>query len=621
MKNREMTFIEKARLFLLPLKSNKLLTFFSCIKFFTWWFNAIIGVLIIKWAVKAVEKNDIALLDYWTVLFVVLFFSYLVVGWVFRKSDWPYLYHNIEMWVYERYMPMFITLDNNYLESVGTWRLISILKEGVKVWVDQLSFMIKELTKITITGAFLIYLLSWISLFYAFSLIVGLVIMHALVVWIDSSAQKYRRVRTYEKWELSRNLVRMIMSRNEIIQNDTINNEMTHIYKSVEKVSQANDRINRSLFIIFNLVRILTLLLRVWILIIMWHWVFSWQYSLTDFVATMTMVLVFESFLFDSTEFYKNFTKEFVDIEKLWDTFESAPRLKWYSSGNTFVPKPQNIEIKNISYGYNDTKVFDNFSLTIEKWKKTALVWASGGGKTTLMKLIAGYLHPESGTITIMGNNLGETALKSYYPHIGYLTQDPSVFDATIRENLVSAVSSVSVISIESSVPVTTTRHLAGRTWKTEQDFSLRSTPLEMTETQELEKKLIEALRLAQCDFVFEMEKGLDTEIGERWVRLSWWQKQRLAIAKIFLKNPEIILLDEPTSALDSFSEEKITEALEALFRGRTVIVIAHRLQTVKKADDIIVIEDGMVKERGTHEVLTLKKWIYHKMLELQSGF
>lgn len=80
------------------------------------------------------------------------------------------------------------------------------------------------------------------------------------------------------------------------------------------------------------------------------------------------------------------------------------------------------------------------------------------------MKLIAGYLHPESGTITIMGNNLGETALKSYYPHIGYLTQDPSVFDATIRENLVSAVSSVSVISIESSVPVTTTRHLAGRT-------------------------------------------------------------------------------------------------------------------------------------------------------------
>lgn len=612
MKNREMTFIEKARLFLLPLKSNKLLTFFSCIKFFTWWFNAVIGVLIIKWAVKAVEKNDIALLDYWTTLFVILFCSYLVVGWVFRKSDWPYLYHKVEMWIYERYMPMFITLDNNYLESVGTWRLISILKEGVKVWVDQLSFMIKELTKITITGAFLIYLLSWISLFYAFSLVVGLVIMHTLVVWIDSSAQKYRRVRTYEKWELSRNLVRMIMSRNEIIQNDTINNEMTHIYESVQKVSQANDRINRSLFIIFNLVRILTLLLRLWILTIMWHWVFSWQYSLTDFVATMTMVLVFESFLFDSTEFYKNFTKEFVDIEKLWDTFESAPRLKWYSSGNTFAPKPQNIEIKNISYGYNDTKVFDDFSLTIERGKKTALVWASGGGKTTLMKLIAGYLHPESGTISVMGNKLDETALKSYYPHIGYLTQDPSVFDATIRENLVSA-----IVDKKTETQMTDTNENTSTSGTRKQKFTLSS----VTESVSQDEMLIRALKLAQCDFVFEMEEGLDTEIGERWVRLSWWQKQRLAIAKIFLKNPEIILLDEPTSALDSFSEEKITEALEALFRGRTVIVIAHRLQTVKKADDIIVIEDGMVKERGTHEALTLKKWIYHKMLELQSGF
>jgi ATP-binding cassette, subfamily B, putative efflux pump len=99
------------------------------------------------------------------------------------------------------------------------------------------------------------------------------------------------------------------------------------------------------------------------------------------------------------------------------------------------------------------------------------------------------------------------------------------------------------------------------------------------------------ALKLAHCDFVFDLEHGLDTEIGERGVRLSGGQKQRLAIAKIFLKDPEIILLDEPTSALDSFSEEAITEALDTLFKNRTVIIVAHRLQTVRKADDIIVIE------------------------------
>ena len=117
-----------------------------------------------------------------------------------------------------------------------------------------------------------------------------------------------------------------------------------------------------------------------------------------------------------------------------------------------------------------------------------------------------------------MGNQLDETALKSYYPHIGYLTQDPGVFDATIRENLVSVVStsvpSVSVISTESPVPMVTTRDPAlNLSRNTEQDFSLRSASLEMTETTELEQRLISALKLAQCDFVFDMEKGLDTEI------------------------------------------------------------------------------------------------------------
>lgn len=173
------------------------------------------------------------------------------------------------------------------------------------------------------------------------------------------------------------------------------------------------------------------------------------------------------------------------------------------------------------------------------------------------MKLIAGYLHPQSGSISVLGNQLDETALKTYYPHIGYLTQDPSVFDATIRENLVSVLNSSN----------------------------------QKKENSDQNSELERALRLAHCDFVFDLEHGLDTEIGERGVRLSGGQKQRLAIAKIFLKDPEIILLDEPTSALDSFSEEAITVALDELFKNRTVIIVAHRLQTVRKADDIIVIE------------------------------
>lgn len=355
----------------------------------------------------------------------------------------------------------------------------------------------------------------------------------------------------------------------------------------------------------------------------------------------MTILLMFETFLLDSIEFYKNFTKEFSTIESLWEAIDNWPPIKGYSTGYDFKKQDKDIVIDSITYGYNKTKVFSDFSLTLARGKKTALVGASGGGKTTLMKLIAGYLHPESGSISVLGNNLGETALKTYYPHIGYLTQEPGVFDATIRENLVSALGSfwkelstrdeetedylyawkgskIPLISLSMKKPkseLSEAKEILSLPQK-QSDSSLQKEPTKTTE-QKLEK----ALRLAQCDFVFEMEKWMDTEIWERWVRLSGGQKQRLAIAKIFLKDPEIILLDEPTSALDSFSEEKITEALNTLFEWRTVIIVAHRLQTVKRADDIIVIEWWEVVERGNHDELVMKWWIYNKMLELQSGF
>ncbi|NDK08701.1 ATP-binding cassette domain-containing protein [Candidatus Gracilibacteria bacterium] len=135
------------------------------------------------------------------------------------------------------------------------------------------------------------------------------------------------------------------------------------------------------------------------------------------------------------------------------------------------------------------------------------------------------------------------------------------------------------------------------------------------------EEELERVLKLAKCEFVYTYEKGLQTEIGERGIRLSGGQKQRLAIAKIMLKNPKIIFLDEPTSAMDSFNEDDVSEALYNLFKGKTVIIIAHRLQTVKHADRIIYIENGKIIEDGTHSELVKLGGKYKKMLDLQSGF
>lgn len=164
------------------------------------------------------------------------------------------------------------------------------------------------------------------------------------------------------------------------------------------------------------------------------------------------------------------------------------------------------------------------------------------------------------------GFDLSTVNLSTFYSNIGYLTQDPQIFDGTIRENL-----------------------MQGKT------------------ANARESDIIDALKQAHADFIFDLPEGLETEIGERGVKLSGGQKQRLAIAKIFLKNPHIILLDEPTSALDSFSEEKISQAFHNLFEGRTVLIIAHRLQTVKEADVILVLEDGRISEQGNHTELVEK--------------
>ena len=272
---------------------------------------------------------------------------------------------------------------------------------------------------------------------------------------------------------------------------------------------------------------------------------------------------------------------EFAEVQNLWDFFDSTPQIVGYEEGNTFEHKKWKIQIKNLSFGYDDENlVFKDFSLKILWEKVTAFVGPSWWGKSTLVKLIAGYIRASSWEIMVDGQKLSETSLKSYYKDIWYLTQEPSVFDGSVRENLLYAV-------------------------KENVD----------------ESKLREIITQAHADFIYELPEGLDTQIGERWVKLSGGQKQRLAIAKIFLKNPKIIILDEPTSALDSISEKKITQAMHNLFQERTVLVIAHRLQTVKHADDIVVIQNWELLERWTHKELVKQKWFYKEMLDLQSWF
>lgn len=248
------------------------------------------------------------------------------------------------------------------------------------------------------------------------------------------------------------------------------------------------------------------------------------------------------------------------------------------------------IDFKNVSFQYEaDAKgedsakedmknmVIRNLTLHIDPGKTVAIVGPSGGGKTTLCHLIPRFYEVTAGAIEIDGKNITKLTRESLRKNIGMVAQDVFLFTGTIRDNIAY-----------------------GKPDATEQE-------------------IIEAAKKANIhDYIMTLEEGYDTYIGECGVKLSGGQKQRVSIARVFLKNPAVLILDEATSALDNATEMLIQEALEELAKGRTCIIVAHRLSTIKNADEIIVLTDEGIQERGNHETLLEKNGAYAKLYHYQ---
>lgn len=232
-----------------------------------------------------------------------------------------------------------------------------------------------------------------------------------------------------------------------------------------------------------------------------------------------------------------------------------------------------------VSFEYEkDTPVLRNVSLQSAPGTVTALAGSSGSGKSTLIGLVSAFAKPVGGTIRVDGVDLSTVKLESYRSQLGVVLQDNFLFDGTIRENI-----------------------LFGRP---------DATP----------EALEDAARIARVDeFALKMEKGYETIIGERGVKLSGGQRQRVAIARAILADPRILILDEATSSLDTESEAYIQEGLAALMRGRTTFVIAHRLSTIRSADQILILEDGEIVERGDHQELITRQGRYFELYTRQA--
>lgn len=251
------------------------------------------------------------------------------------------------------------------------------------------------------------------------------------------------------------------------------------------------------------------------------------------------------------------------------------------------IEDPNSVELTNVqgditfdhvAFSYDESQeVVHDISLEVKKGQTVALVGPSGGGKTTLCHLIPRFYRYDEGALLIDGKNINDVTLESLRKNIGIVQQDVFLFDGTIGENI-----------------------MYGRPDATHEE-------------------MLEAARRANIDeYVKTLPDGYDTQIGERGVKLSGGQKQRLSIARVFLKDPSILILDEATSALDNTTEILIQQALDELCKGRTTLVVAHRLSTVKNADRIVVVEGGRITEEGSHEELMKKGGTYAKLYSLQ---
>lgn len=265
-------------------------------------------------------------------------------------------------------------------------------------------------------------------------------------------------------------------------------------------------------------------------------------------------------------------------FKRIFDYFDIPVEIENAKDAVTPDKVTGDVVFEHVEFSYEKSKkILKDISFTLNAGKSIAIVGPSGSGKSTIVNLIPRLYDVDSGSVTFDGTDVRKLDLKFLRDQVGVVSQETYLFNGTIRENLLYA------------------------------------------KPDATEEAMVEALKKANIwDFIEKQEKGIDTEVGNRGLKLSGGEKQRISIARIILKDPTIFIFDEATSALDSISEKKIQDAIDPIIKSKTSILIAHRLSTILAADEILVVKDGTIAERGTHKELLNKEGVYRELYETQ---
>lgn len=452
------------------------------------------------------------------------------------------------------------TIDYLEYQKLGTGKLTQKVEDGSSASRDILvDFYLKTLRYVLPTGLFSLIFIYQVKKELVLFILLGYVIVIIISNIILKRLYKLKENILDNQELLNKHLVRGFMELVVFRTNKKYDTEIKVTEEGIKNIVDSKTKIKLVHEIFFTVFALIVNILKVIVL----------GYAVLNSSLSVGAIVTVLSLLGKAYEPIAIFNVEYVDYKlnkvtvKKYLEFLDLKDDQALNNGKKIKQIAGVIEFKNVSYSYlKEKKLIKNLSLKINKNEKVALVGESGSGKSTIIKLIMGLIKNESGQILIDKNDLSKLNLNYFYDNVTYVSQESPIFDGTLRENLV----------LDKNIS---------------------------------DKEIKEVLKLVCLEkFQSRLEKGLDTELGEKGIRMSGGERQRVALARLFFDDSKIIIIDEATSAMDNITEKEVMENILKRLKNKTIIIIAHRLETIKDVDNIFVLKDGKILEQGNFKKL-----------------
>ena len=460
----------------------------------------------------------------------------------------------------------------DYLEyqKIGTGRLTQKAEDGATASRDiMINFWLKLFRYLLPTAIFSLIFIFRVKKEYVLFVFLGYIIVVIISNLILKKLYKLKESILLNQEFLNKHLVRGFMELVVFRTNKKFDTELKVTKEGIKNIVDGKTKIKLVHEIFFTVFALIVNILKVVVL----------GYAVLKSDLSVGAVVTVISLLGKAYEPIAIFNVEYVDYKLNKVTVNKYIELldikddEALNSGLKLKELSGNVEFKNVSYSYNNEKnIINNLSFKINKNSSVALVGESGSGKSTIIKLIMGLIKYDKGNILIDDKEFSKLNLNSFYDNVTYVSQEAPIFDGTLRENLI----------FDKKIP---------------------------------DEEIIKVLNLVCLDKFYEkLENGLDTELGEKGVRMSGGERQRVALARLFFDDSKIIILDEATSAMDNITEKLVMENVVKQLDNKTLVVIAHRLETIKDVDKIYVLSDGIIQEEGKYNELLDKNGYFTKL-------